>query len=74
MAIALLEQLYYTPIASINDIQNSLEVSHQTAAHLLKQFAELGIVQETTGQKRMKRYVYQKYLDILAEGTQPLSK
>ena len=37
-------------------------------AHLTK----LGIVRESTGRKRRKLYVYEAYLNILGEGTEPI--
>lgn len=38
----------------------------------LRHLAKLGIVREVTGKIRNKIYVYQKYLDILSEGTGPI--
>jgi hypothetical protein len=38
----------------------------------LRYLAEIGIVHETTGKKRNQLYVYQQYVSILSEGTEPL--
>jgi len=35
--------------------------------------ATIGMVDEITGQKRNRIYAYREYLDILAEGTDPLN-
>lgn len=69
MATAALNQLFYTPIVSINALQKKLEISYPTASHLIQQFVELEILKEVTGQKRAKRYIYKKYMDILSQGT-----
>ncbi len=68
----LLEKLFYTPLISIKDVQNKLNISFQTASHLMNQFEKVGIVKEIAGKKRKKRYLYVAYVSILSEGTQPI--
>jgi hypothetical protein len=34
---------------------------------------ELGIVRETTGRQRGRIFVYERYLKVLSEGTEPLA-
>ncbi len=41
----------------------------QSASTLVAQLEGAGILKEITGRKRDKRYVYDDYLAILAEGT-----
>lgn len=69
--IGLLNQLFYTPIVTVGDIQKQLTISYPTAASLIKQLQAAGILKEITGRKRSKKFVYTKYLDILSEGTMP---
>ncbi|MDE2016481.1 MAG: Fic family protein [Hyphomicrobiales bacterium] len=40
----------------------------------LKELARLGIVEEVTGRKRDRVYAYSRYLEVLAEGTEPLPR
>ncbi|MBD3231926.1 Fic family protein [Candidatus Dependentiae bacterium] len=71
-AIVLLNQIFYTPLVSINDVQSLLGISHQAASNLISDFEKIGIVKEITGKKRDKRFIYKKYLQILAQGTTPI--
>lgn len=71
-ATMLLEQLFYTPLVSINNVQEKFNISHQAASNLINEFERIGILKETTGKKRDKRFLYKKYLTILAQGTTPL--
>jgi Fic family protein len=72
LAVKILERLFYTPLVSIGDMQKFFDINYQTAANLIEQFCQLGIIKETTGKKRGKRFVYSEYMNIIAEGTQPL--
>lgn len=72
MAVRLLNRLFYTPIISIKHVEEYFDISYPTAAQLINQFVSAGILKETTGQKRAKRFVYAKYMAILSEGTKPL--
>lgn len=40
-----------------------------SASTLIAQLGKIHILRSTTGRKRDKRYVYDDYLNILAEGT-----
>jgi Fic family protein len=72
LAVVLLNQLFYTPIISISDVQKKFNITYPTAAYLVQQFTDIGILQEITGLKRAKRFVYSAYMNILSEGTLPL--
>jgi len=69
IAVGILEQLFYTPTISIAHIAERFSVSYQAASTLVAQLEKVQILRETTGRKRDKRYVYNDYLNILAEGT-----
>jgi Fic family protein len=69
LAVGILERLFYTPAVSINEIAGQLGVSYQAASTLVNQLEKAGILKEVTGKKRDKRYVYNDYLKILADGT-----
>jgi Fic family protein len=72
LSIKLHDQLFYTPIMTAQTIQQFLNVSHLTANSLILKFVKAGILKETTGQKRDKRYTYMEYVQILSEGAEPL--
>ena len=59
-------------IVSIAAVTRALRVTKPTAAAAVKHLQDLGIVRELTGRKRRKLYVYQHYLRILDEGTEPI--
>ena len=69
LAIALLDHLFLKPHISAHDISNELNVSRQTAQHLINQFLDLRILKEVTGKKRGRRFSYWEYLEYLSEGT-----
>lgn len=54
----------------MKDVAEGFEISFQAASTIVSQFEKAGILKETTGRKRDKRYLYQEYMDILSEGTQ----
>ncbi len=67
-----LEELFKQPIVQIKDMAQLLNTSFQTATKVLELLESLKIVQETTGQKRNRRYSYVAYLAILEKGTKPI--
>jgi Fic family protein len=69
IAVGILERLFYTPAVSINETAKQFGVSYQAASTLVNQLEKAGILKEVTGRKRDKRYVYDDYLKILADGT-----
>jgi Fic family protein len=70
--IMLLNKLFRTPIISINEVQKEFKITHQSASKLISSFEQLGILKEITGKKRDRKFAYNKYLEILSEGTKPL--
>ncbi|MBC8165355.1 MAG: hypothetical protein H7Y20_05720 [Bryobacteraceae bacterium] len=47
-------------------------MSAPTAAKSLEHLRTLGILRETTGRERHRLFVYEPYLSILNEGTEPI--
>jgi len=64
-ALRLLDALYETPLASAASAARALGVTFPTASKLLDQFAALGLVRETTGARRSRRYLYEPYVALL---------
>ena len=57
------------PIANIAQLSNQTSQSVPTTTAALGNLQRLGLVREMTGKQRGKLYVYQRYLDLLNEGT-----
>jgi Fic family protein len=62
------------PISNTTKIKESLNVSLPTVLRSLKTLVDLEIVKEVTGKGRHKIFVYEKYLDVLNKGTEPLER
>jgi Fic family protein len=69
LAVGVLEKLFYTPLISVNDIAKAFEISYQAASSLINQLEGIGILEEITGRKRNKQYIYKEYMNLIAEGT-----
>jgi Fic family protein len=63
----LLTLLYRQPSVRANDVADHLDVSHPTAMSLLRDFEQLGILRETTGKARGRRYRFDDYLDLFIQ-------
>jgi len=62
--LRLLELLFATPFVNSRLVVDRLDVVPNTANRLLDSFEELGILEETTGQKRSRIYRYKPYLAL----------
>lgn len=63
-AQALMRALYQTPMVSIKSVAKLIEAQTNTAAALIDDFANLGILQEFTGQKRNRLFVFERYVRL----------
>ena len=63
-ATGLLDYLFEQPIVTARLVEQRLGCAYMTADKLLKQFAELKIVKETTGGQRYRRFEYLPYLAL----------
>jgi Fic family protein len=66
-SIQLLDILFTSPLTTINDIAEKLDISFQAASEQAKLFLGLGILEELTGQKRSRRFAFAPYLIIVEE-------
>ena len=57
-------------IISIPEASRELDLTQPTVTAAIRKLEERGIVNEITGMKRKRRFVYSEYLDILKEGTE----
>lgn len=63
-ALKLLDYLYAQPIITIKIVENILQNTFQTANKLVEQLVKLNILEEMTGQKRNRIYIYRPYMDL----------
>ena len=67
-----LEHLKKLPQITVPLLASELGLTAPTARSALNHLVKAGILEEISGKKRDKIYVYRQYLSILEEGTQPL--
>jgi Fic family protein len=65
--LRLLEGLYFQPVISVKAAARITDLSFGMANTLVNQFVELGILQETTGHKRNRRFSYERYLNLFTD-------
>lgn len=65
--LKLLDVLYQRPWLSISAAQQALECSYATAARVMGELEELGIVREMTGNKRNRRFGYTDYIALFQQ-------
>lgn len=63
-AQALMRRLYQTPMVSIKAVAQLIQAQTNTAAALVDDFVKLGILQEFTGQKRSRLFVFHEYVRL----------
>ncbi|MEP7152310.1 MAG: Fic/DOC family N-terminal domain-containing protein [Nitrospira sp.] len=63
-AQALMRTLYQTPMVSIKSVAQLIEAQTNTAAALIDDFVKLGILQEFTGQKRNRLFIFERYVRL----------
>ena len=60
------------PLSSVTSLASRTGLSFPTVARSVAALVDLGIVTEVTGRRRERVFAYSAYLEILAEGTEPL--
>lgn len=63
-----LEALYYRPIVSVTDVKRILGTSYAAANTLVGRLEQLGVLQEITGRARNRRFRYEEYFQLFANG------
>jgi hypothetical protein len=71
-ALRVHQALQRQPIGSIPIFARQLGVSPPTVAKSMVHLTDLGIVRELTGRQRRRLFVYDDYMRILSERTEPL--
>lgn len=60
------------PVISIAKLADQINMTRPTAATAIRHLSNLGIVRELTGKERHRLFVYDGYVKLLSEGTEPL--
>jgi Fic family protein len=60
------------PVASIGSIAAGVSKTVTTVGAVLENLQQLGIVKESTGRRRNRIFIYQRCLDLIGEGTEPI--
>jgi Fic family protein len=71
-ALRVHDALKQRPVTTIDQVAKTSRLSIPTASTTLSLLEDLGIVREMTGKKRNRLFCYDRYLEILSEGTEPL--
>jgi Fic family protein len=69
----LLVELYSQPILNARQIAERLKITFPSAMALIKGFENAGILEEVTGFKRNRLFVYSQYLNLFSE-TSPMKR
>lgn len=72
--LRLLDRLYERPILTTRGVERDLQVTFPTASSLIRRFVDLGLLAETTGRKRGRRYAYSPYLALFDDGDETRSR
>jgi len=70
-ALRVHDMLKARPVASLPQVCDRTGLSFPTAAGSMDLLTKLGIARETTGKARNRVFVYERYLAIMNEGTEP---
>lgn len=62
-----IEYLYKKPAITVHTLRDNLNLSMQTANIIVKEFENLHILEEVTGFKRNRVYVFREYLDLFRD-------
>jgi len=71
--LRILEYMQRLPQVTVALLASELNITTPTARSALNNMVALGILEEISGKKRDKIYIYRNYLDILEDGAQPFT-
>jgi Fic family protein len=71
-AIQVHDYLQSNLVCSIREIASGTSKTVASVTHALANLQQLGIVTETTGQRRNRVFVYQRCIDLIGAGTEPI--
>jgi Fic family protein len=59
-----LDRLFEHPVITVRTLERELEVNYATANSVLMRMQELGVIQESTGYRRHRRFMYTPYVAL----------
>jgi len=62
--LELLDELFKRPLVTARFVQGAVKVSQPTASSLVNDLAAVGILEESTGRRRNRVFVYREYLNL----------
>jgi Fic family protein len=62
------ERLYHRPVISVKEVQEMIGTTYPAANDLVSRLEALGILREITGWARNRRYMYDRYVQLFADG------
>jgi len=65
--LTLLESLYFRPIISVQAAAEMTHLTYRNANRLVEQFPKAGLLKETTGRRRHRRFRYASYLALFLD-------
>ena len=65
--LRVLDALFTRPIVTVRSVQELTGTSFEAANNLVSRFVEHGILEETTGFKRNRRFRYEAYIDLFSD-------
>lgn len=65
-ARAVLNRLYQRPLITPNEVADLLNVTHQTASALIRDFERLGILVPSVKIERSQAYLFRRYIHLFA--------
>lgn len=71
VGLVLLDRLCLNPIVDVKLVADITGQSYANANLLVADFERLGLLRETTGRKRNRRFAYRPYLDLFGDDKQP---
>jgi Fic family protein len=71
LALRVHEALKLRPLQSIPAVRDATRLSFPGVSAAMDLLVELGVVRELTGKRRNRLFVYDRYLAMLSEGTEP---
>ena len=66
--------LQANPVSAIRKIASGTSKTLPAVAHALAKLEKLGMVHEVTGQRRNRVFVYQRCMDLIGAGTEPIPR
>lgn len=70
--LRVLHSLHERPVITLNEVSRRTGLSFPTSGKGMTSLINLGLARELTGFRRNRVFAYDRYLAILAEGTEPL--